>query len=146
MYQIWRAGVTLETWFLLQDEPPTTIFQSGLYFGSPSLITAKPKPLLTTFRFPFVAYLRANGRVFIWGRDRASTQQNITIQRRIGTGAWKTVATITSNSYGVFTSTLKLGATAAWYLRAVDASGSSPQFSLTVPPNENMYVTPFTSG
>jgi len=145
MYQIWNSGATVGAWFLLQDMPLSTPFQSGLYFISNSVSNATAKPLLTPFRFPFVAYLKSGGKVKIWGRDATSDLQNVTIQRRIGTsGTWKTVATITSNGYGIFQATPFLGATSKWFLRAsAPGSGTSLVFSLTVPSNENLIVNPF---
>jgi len=147
MYQMWHSGVTLGSWFLLQDEPSWTAFQSGLYLRSPTLATAVAKPLLTPFRFPFVAYLKSAGTVFVWGRDATSNLQNVTIQREIGNGPWSTVATITTNSFGIFQATLPLGATTKYSLRAIaPGSGTARPFALAVPANENLNVTPFSPG
>ena len=60
LHQMWRSGVSLVTWFDLQDRRSPSPYQSGLYFHSSSLEKARPKPVRTAFRFPFVAYL---GRV-----------------------------------------------------------------------------------
>jgi hypothetical protein len=146
MYQMWKSGVTVGTWFLLQDQPISTSFQSGLYFGSASLAGAVAKPLLTPFRFPFVAYLLPHGKVKIWGRDTTSDVQNVTIQQLAIPGQpWKTVATVTANSHGIFQATLPLGATEWSRIRAsAPGSGTSAQFSLGVPTNENMTVVPFS--
>jgi hypothetical protein len=57
LYQMWRSGVSLVTWFDLQDRRSPSPYQSGLYFHSASLENARPKPLLTAFRFPYLAYL-----------------------------------------------------------------------------------------
>ena len=145
LYQIWRSGATVGTWFLLQDMPLTTPFQSGLYFKSALLSTATAKPLLTPFRFPFVAYRKVGGKVKIWGRDATSDQRDVAIQRRIGTGGgWRTIATITSNGNGIFEATLPLTTASTWWLRGVaPGSGSSLAFALQVPINENLNVAPF---
>jgi hypothetical protein len=146
MYQMWKSGVTVGTWFQLWDKPIHSPFQSGLYFrGSSSLADAQPKILLTPFRFPFVAYLKPHGQVQIWGRDATSDMQDVTIQERIrGVGKWTTAATVTSNAYGIFTATLSLGADFTYTLRAsAPGSGNSGVFKLEVPFNENMNVTPF---
>jgi hypothetical protein len=58
LHQMWLSGVSLVTWYLLQDYPSPSPYQSGFYFNSDSLADARPKPSLTAFRFPFVAYLR----------------------------------------------------------------------------------------
>ena len=143
LYQIWISGGTVGTWFLLQDMPLSTPFQSGLYLISNSLANAVAKPYLTPFRFPFVAYIKTGGKVAIWGRDATSDKQTVTIDRKAGS-AWKTVATITSNSHGIFQATLSLGAVKTWSMRAsAPGSGTSMSFSLRPPSNENMTVNPF---
>jgi hypothetical protein len=135
LHQMWLSGITLVTWFLLQDNPSPTPYQSGLYFDSPSITTARAKPTLTAFRFPFVAYLKG-GTVSIWGRDATSNSQLVEIQLRHGSsGGWRTVATIRANAAGVLAAKLRLKATKADSLRAVaPGSGTSLAFSLNVPP------------
>ena len=142
LHQMWLSGVSLVTWFLLEDFPSPSPYQSGLYFYSPSLAGAQPKPSLIAFRFPFVAYLQKKG-VSIWGRDSTSDKQAITIQRRRGTsGGWRTVASVTSNADGVFVAKLKLKATKKDWLRAaVPGSDSSLAFSLTRP--KDPYIGPW---
>jgi cellulase (glycosyl hydrolase family 5) len=134
LYQMWRSGVSLVTWFLLQDFPSPSPYQSGLYFHSTSLETAQPKPVLTAFRVPFVAY-RQKKTVSIWGRDATSDRRVVTIQRRHGKhGRWRSVARIASNANGIFKTSLKLKTTKKDWLRATSAgSGSSLPFSLTRP-------------
>jgi hypothetical protein len=135
LYQMWRSGVTTVTWFLLQDRPGRSPYQSGLYFHSKSLAKARAKPTLTAFRFPFVAYL-GKRTVRVWGRDATSSKKLVTIQRRHGHGSWRTVALVRSNRSGIFKATLKLEATKKDWLRARAAgSGNSLAFSLTVPKN-----------
>ena len=141
-YQLWRSGATLGTWFLVQDEKTTTPFQSGLYLNSPSIANAKSKPLLAPFHMPFVAYLKTGGNVLVWGRDATSSAQNVTISMKAGS-AWKVVATVMSNSYGIFQATLSVHAKATYSMRASAQGVTSATFSLTVPPNENLNVTPF---
>jgi hypothetical protein len=145
MYQMWRSGVTVATWFLLRDEPQNTPFQSGLYFRSPEVANSVSKPLLAPFRFPFVAYLKPFGAVQIWGRDATSDMQEVTIQEQTRpNGLWKTVATIKTNKYGIFQASLPIQAKRAYNLQAVaPGSGSSRAFSLTVPRDENLIVAPF---
>jgi hypothetical protein len=133
LYQMWHSGVSLVTWFLLQDLPSPSVYQSGLYFYSPSLATARAKPTLTAFRFPFVAYLHTN-TVSVWGRDATSKPELVTIQRRHGHGTWHTVAWIYANRYGIFQATLKLRATTKDWFRAATSDGNaSLAFSLKVP-------------
>jgi len=134
LYQMWRSGVSLVTWFGLQDRGGHGPYQSGLFRHSRSLDDARAKPGRTAFRFPFVAYLR-HGRVSIWGRDATSDKELVTIQRRHGAhGRWRTVAKIRSNGAGIFKVSLRLRATKKDWLRATArGSGKSLAFSLTRP-------------
>ena len=134
LYQMWHSGVSLVTWFGLEDTGGKSPYQSGLYYHAKSLANAKAKPVLTAFRFPFVAYL-GHGSVTIWGRNATGDKRVVTIQRRHGTGGhWTTVATIRSNSTGIFKASLKLEASSKDWLRAsASGSGSSLAFSLTRP-------------
>jgi hypothetical protein len=134
LYQMWRSGVSLVTWFGLQDRGGNSQYQSGLFRHSASLAKAKAKPGLTAFRFPFVAYL-GKSSITIWGRDATSNKQVVTIQRRHGTrGHWSTVAKIRSNASGIFKANLKLKASGKDWLRAsASGSGKSLAFSLTRP-------------
>ena len=134
LHQMWLAGVSLVTWFLLEDYPSPSPYQSGLYFHSASLATARAKPGLTAFRFPFVAYLQKKS-VSIWGRDATSDRETVTVQLRHGKGGrWRTVALVTSNTNGIFLAKLRLKATKKDWLRAVvPGSDTSLAFSLTRP-------------
>jgi hypothetical protein len=134
LYQMWRSGVSLVTWFGLEDKGGHSPYQSGLYFHSQKLEHARPKPVRTAFRFPFVAYLGGH-TVSVWGRDATSDKRLVTIQRRHGThGPWRTVARIRSNSTGIFRAKLHLAATKKDWLRATaPQSGKALAFSLTRP-------------
>jgi Cellulase (glycosyl hydrolase family 5) len=139
LHQMWLSGVSLVTWFLIEDYKSPSQYQSGLYFHAASLQDARPKPSLTAFRFPFVAYLRKK-IVSVWGRDATSDTELVTIQRRRGkSGAWRTVARIQSNAIGIFLANLKLKATKKDWLRAIAPdSGNSLAFSLTQPKDPNI--------
>jgi hypothetical protein len=134
LYQMWRSGVSLVVWFLLQDQPTPSPYQSGLYFPASSLEAARPKPMFTSFRFPFVAYLD-KGSVSVWGRDATSKGAVVTVQLRQGKrGSWRTVARIRANGSGIFRAKLRLAATTRDSLRATAAgSGTSLAFSLKRP-------------
>lgn len=140
LYQMWRSGVSLATWFLLQDWSSPSPYQSGLYFRSSSLQSARAKPGLTAFRFPFVAYRGKKKTVSVWGRVATSDRELVTVQRRHGgSGTWRTVAHIRSNGYGIFKATLKLKAATKDSLRATTvSSGKSLAFSLKVPHTPNI--------
>jgi hypothetical protein len=131
LHQMWLAGVSLVTWFLLEDLPRPRTYQSGLFFLSPSVDGARAKPVRTAFRFPFVAY-RHRSTVSVWGRDATSDKELVTVQRRHGKrGAWRTVALVRSNRYGIFRATLELKAVKTDRLRATaPGSGKSLAFAL----------------
>jgi hypothetical protein len=135
LHQMWRSGVSLVTWFLLQDYPSPSPYQSGLFFHSSSIANARAKPVRTAFRFPFVAYLGKKNTVSLWGRDATSDKETVTVQQRHGKrGKWRTVALVGANGNGIFKATLKLKATKKDWLRArADGSGTSLAFSLTRP-------------
>jgi hypothetical protein len=137
LHQMWLSGISLVTWFLLEDYPSPSHYQSGLYFHAASLGNARAKPGLTAFRFPFVAYLDKKGTVSVWGRDATSVKETVTVQLRHGkSGRWRTVARIAANANGIVQAKLKLRPrpTKKDWLRARAAdSGSSLAFSLTRP-------------
>ena len=132
LHQMWLSGVSLVAWFLLDDLPRPSYYQSGLFFHSSSVDQARPKPMRTAFRFPFVAYRRRSS-VSVWGRDATSDKQLVTVQLRHGKqGQWRTVAHVSSNGYGIFKATLRLRASEGDWLRATAPnSGKSLAFSLT---------------
>ncbi|HEY3549695.1 MAG TPA: cellulase family glycosylhydrolase, partial [Gaiellaceae bacterium] len=134
LYQMWRSGVSLVTWFGLQDRGGHGPYQSGLYRHSQSLDRAKAKPVRTAFRFPFVAYV-GHSRVSVWGRNATSDKRVVTIQLRHGShGHWRTVAKVRANRLGILKANLTLKATKRDWLRArASGSGTSLAFSLTRP-------------
>lgn len=143
LYQMWRSGVTLVTWWLLVDQPyPASSYQSGLYFHGPPFTPASRKPTWTAFRFPFVAYERPGG-VFIWGRTPSSSARVVRIERRRG-GGWQGIGIIRADSHGIFSARLNVGVTATDWLRAATGSETSLPFSLTQPPDR--YFDPFGGG
>jgi cellulase (glycosyl hydrolase family 5) len=133
LHQMWLSGVSLVTWFLLEDYGGRSPYQSGLYFHSKSLDNARAKPVRTAFRFPFVAYLGKKG-VTLWGRNATSTKTVVTIQLAHRSGGWRRVATLRTNASGIFKAVLRLNASKTDRLRAMTpGSGTSLSFSLTVP-------------
>ena len=131
LHQMWLSGVSLVTWFLLDDMPAPSLYKSGLYFQASSVDEARPKPVRTAFRFPFVAY-RHRSTVSVWGRDATSDKELVTVQRRHGRrGSWRTVAFVRSNDDGIFRAKLRLKTSKGDWLRAVArGSGKSLGFSL----------------
>ena len=141
LYQMWRSGVSLVTWFGLEDHGGKSPYQNGLYFHTSSLAHhARAKPLRTAFRFPFIAYLGRRA-ISIWGRDATSNKRLVTIQRRHGRrGHWRTVARIRSNRSGIFKASVRLRASTKDWLRAsASGSGRSLAFSLKRPSHKLRY-------
>jgi hypothetical protein len=131
LHQMWLSGVSLVTWFLLEDLPRPSTFQSGLFFHSSSVDAARAKPVRTAFRFPFVAY-RHGSTVSVWGRDGTSDKELVTVQLRRGRhGRWRTVGRVRSNRYGIFKANLRRRAGKTDWLRATaPGSGKSLAFAL----------------
>ena len=137
---MWRSGVSLVTWFGLEDKGGKGPYQSGLFVHAKKLEHARAKPVRTAFRFPFVAYLGTH-KVTVWGRNATSTKTLVAIQRRHGIhGGWRTVARIRTNRYGIFKANVHLEATTKDWLRATArGSGKSLAFSLN-PPTVNVVL------
>ncbi len=106
LYRMWRAGVGVVTWFLLRDLAwPQSPYQSGLYFRSGIRMELdQPKPTLTAFRFPFVAFRQRNGTL-VWGRTPGGRPARVIVEQRL-LRTWKRLATVRSDRYGIFTAVL----------------------------------------
>lgn len=144
MYRMWKAGVSLVTWYLLRDQPyPSSPYQSGLYFRGATLERDRPKPALQAFRFPFVAF-REGPRTFVWGRTPAGRPGTVAIEQRTPTGSWRRVAAVRTDRYGIFTARLPRRLTAGDWLRAREArprGTNAVPFSLRVP--RDRFFRPF---
>jgi len=108
LYNMWRSGVSLVSWFLIRDfDVKDAPFQSGLYFlgGNPK-VPDWPKPALTAFRFPFVA-LRSGGDISIWGRTPSSRADEVTLEVKT-VGGWRRLAFLRSQPNGIFSTKLAL--------------------------------------
>jgi hypothetical protein len=133
LYRMWSAGVSLVTWFTLRDQPVrTSPYQSGLYFRGPSLARDRPKPALTAFRFPFVAFPRPKHRVLVWARTPTGKPATLVVEQR-GSSGWHRVGTIRANRAGIASATL--AARGRGPLRARSGVDASLPFSLVAPPD-----------
>jgi hypothetical protein len=154
IYQMWRSGVSVLTWFKVHDAPcawpddqsngrrcddrdaatPYDFWQSGLYAcGHPSrCLTYVPKPSLTAFRFPFVAYKqRGRPRITLWGRTPEGDRGTVRIER-YRNGGWRFVRNVRAGSTGIFQATLRKSWRAG-KLHAEFGDEASLAFSLTRP-------------
>jgi hypothetical protein len=101
LYHMWQNKVTLVAWFLLQDEPlGTSFFQSGLYYRGSSFQTARPKPALRAFRFPFVGFPRRGGS-YVWGRTPAGRRGPVVIEQSFR-GGWRRLGVVQADRNGIF--------------------------------------------
>jgi hypothetical protein len=163
LYRMWRAGVTMVTWFLVTDRPMTGsnayFAQSGMYTrGAPSPQSDKPKAILQSFRFPFVAYQIGNPkagsnrsaaypkngiRVLTWGRVPTGQRERVIVEQRRG-GVWRAVATMTTNRYGIFGRKIYVPTKGSVRARALGEPSTSRVFSLARP--KDRFVSPFGQG
>jgi hypothetical protein len=146
LYQMWKSGMSLVTWFQIQDHPGQTAdghsFESGLYFDcEENVFCAAPKPSMYAFRFPFVAFTQKRG-VLVWGRTPDSEGGPVRVEQRVN-DEWRKVASLTADRYGIFTETVRAkrrGFMRAQIVRAGERTISVP-FSLKREPDRA--VNPF---
>jgi hypothetical protein len=130
LYQAWRSGVNLFTWYQLRDNPMSeSEFQGGLYYTCESGPPCDdPKPGLEAFRFPFVAYTQGRRYARIWGRTPDSVRRTVAIEQQVGS-RWRLRAMVRTSSAGFFARRVRRAG--AGDLRAsIPATGdASPAFS-----------------
>jgi hypothetical protein len=129
LYRMWSSGVSLVTWFSLRDRPlPGSPYQSGLYFQSSSYARSRPKPALTAFRFPFVAFVRSN-KVFVWGRTPTRASGSVVVEQQRSSG-WRRVAVLQADRFGIFSDELRTTTRGAMRARLATGGTRSLAFSL----------------
>ncbi len=115
-YQAWRnPRVKLFGQYLWKDEPRSLNdefggWQSGLRFAD-----GDPKPALKHFATPF-AIDAARGR--LWGQVRTHETNRVKVQRRTGSGAWRTIATRKTDSQGYWSWNTRLTSASYRFLAA----------------------------
>jgi hypothetical protein len=101
LYRMWTNGVSVVTWFTLRDQPlATSFYQSGLYYRGARLAADRPKPHLTAFRFPVVAF-RDGKEVMVWGRTPAGRRGTVIVEQR-AEREWRRLGTASTSSDGIF--------------------------------------------
>jgi hypothetical protein len=131
LYRLWNDGVSLVTWLQVRDQPMSASFwQSGLWYAG-----GRPKPALRAFRFPLVALPQANGRVLVWGRTPRGERRPVIVEQSRG-GAWKRVARLIPDRYGVFQTRLATPATGRMRARVTAPADISPPFGLAAVPDQ----------
>jgi hypothetical protein len=137
-YRMWASGIDTIDWFLLMDQDPAVSFyQSGLYFHSAQLSSAKPKPFIEAFRFPFVA-LQQGSRVYVWAHTPFGKRGSVVVQQ-MSTGRWKKVKKLRTDRYGIAQAVLK--AKPVGQFRALFGREKSLPFSMQAPPDQ--FFNPF---
>jgi hypothetical protein len=145
LYRMWRAGVSLVTWYKLRDEATggrsnSSTFQSGLYFRCGDTLSCdKPKPSLRAFRFPFVAF-RSGRRVYFWGRTPGGKRKKVIVQQRVGK-RWKRLRVPRVDGHGIFSRRVRTFRRGRLRALLQDGSDRSVAFSLRRPPD--LPVNPF---
>jgi hypothetical protein len=137
-YRVWANGIDMIAWFLLMDQARSVSFyQSGLYFHSARLTTARPKPFFQAFRLPFVALRRGSG-VYVWAHTPFGRRGSVAVQQSAG-GGWKQVARLRADRNGIVQAVLKVRPMGQF--RAVVGSEKSLPFSMRVP--RDRFFNPF---
>ncbi|HET8820025.1 MAG TPA: hypothetical protein VFM57_00625 [Thermoleophilaceae bacterium] len=132
LYRMWKNGISSVNWFQIRDAggatPGEHLFESGMYFdcdGGPECW--RPKPSLTAFRFPFVAFTSRQG-VLVWGRTPFGRRGRVAIEQR--GSSWTRVATLRSDRHGIFTATLDASKRGYMRARLLPASGRAGELSV----------------
>jgi hypothetical protein len=138
LYTMWQNGVSLVTWFLIRDRPPSERWQSGLYFAGTTVADDAPKPTLEAFRFPTVAFPEGD-KIRVWCRTPAGVPGDVRFEQSSGGGPFIALAggTLASDGNGIV-SGLVDGLSPAGLVRAVftRTGETSVPFSLTDVPDQ----------
>jgi hypothetical protein len=142
IYRVWSWHIGMLTWFQLVDYPRHDPYEAGLYFRGKTFAKARRKPILTAFRFPFVAY-KHRSHVHVWGRTPDASRQAVTLQRSKGHG-WSSFSSLVSNSSGIFFRTLNLPhSRISWSLRAVLAGAKAHSVGFSLRPRPDHFYPTF---
>jgi hypothetical protein len=142
---MWTSGISLVAWFGIRDQatngrPHSSVIESGLYFRGKTIARDRPKPALTAFRFPFVAFRSPRG-LLVWGRTPSGKPGAVVVEQS-WKGRWTRRAELETDRFGIFTKTLSVsGPASSLRARLVDGSTRSLPFSLKRPPD--LPVNPF---
>jgi hypothetical protein len=125
LYQMWRSGVSLVTWFSLDDQPmASSPYQAGLFD-----VNGRPKAYLEGFRFPLVAFPRSGG-IYVWGRTPFGRRGRVLIEQQVGR-AWRRLGTVATDANGILEHTFG-GSKVGWVRGRLIGSGEQTlPFSLT---------------
>ncbi|MDQ4082613.1 MAG: hypothetical protein M3123_06960 [Actinomycetota bacterium] len=137
LYRMWQHGVSVVTWFRIEDDPlRTSPYQSGFF-----TVDGRRKRSLAAFRFPVVGFAKRGG-VAVWGRTPAGRAGRVVVELKAGRG-WRRLATVQTNRYGIFLRTFRTPIKRG-FVRARFAGEASLPFSLTQA--RDRHVNPFGCG
>nr|MBA3867063.1 hypothetical protein [Solirubrobacterales bacterium] len=136
LHQAWLAGVPNFFWYSLFDAEPqpsrrfSETLQSGLYFWAPNVGDQQPKPVISAYRFPFLAIRRGDGLEY-WGKTPTNRGGRVVLQEQTSRG-WKRLAGAGANSVGIVKGFVRTsyGADKKGAVRAVYAKQMSPGFPM----------------
>lgn len=138
IYRAWKAGVSKFFWLSLRDWPgnpgDSRTISAGLYFRGSTLAEDRPKPILRSFRFPFVAFRGGKG-ITIWGRTPDSGPGKVKLSYGKG-GSWRLIGFARAGSNGVFSRLVRtpLGRDRSGRVKAEVVTGrSAPSASTPFP-------------
>jgi len=114
LHRLWIAGVGLVQWQFLLDPYPDLLLATptgglapvsrpaGLYSPGPNgnFASARPKPFLRGFTFPFDPLRVDRRQVRVWAL-LMHPRQPVLLQRAVRSGAWQTIARLRSDRNGV---------------------------------------------
>jgi hypothetical protein len=146
LHTAWNAGVENFFWYSLHDEardpsrPYSDSLESGLYYRGPTLEEDQPKPFLSAFRFPFVAY--PGNSLSYWGKTPSGRGGKVKIEI-LNHGKWKRLATARADKDGIFKGRIKTGygRNLKGSARARSGKQLTPAFSMR--PVKDFYHPPF---
>jgi hypothetical protein len=139
-YRMWANGIDAIYWFKLVDDPMrASFYQSGLLFRGRTLASARPKPYLEAFRFPFVALARGSG-VYVWAHTPFGRAGRVTVQQSTGRG-WKTAASLKADRYGIAQANLSVKPAGQFRAILGTTHEKSLPFSMRVPADR--FFNPF---
>ncbi len=127
MYTFWKAGVSLVIWQALMDNPQSASTGGGLEDSN-----GVPKPTMTAFGFPFYASVKGR-KGYAWGRTPLRHASKVFVERAVK-GQWRRVATVKTDSYGVFQAHFKARGNATYRAQVAPGPVSLPYFSAKIPP------------
>jgi hypothetical protein len=124
-YQAWRnPRVKLFSQYLWKDEPRSVKDEFGGWQSGLRFVDGEAKPALKHFATPFVV---DSARNRLWGQVRTLDASRVKVQRRIGSGSWRTIATRKTDSQGYWSWKTRLRSASYRFITAKATSATLKQ-------------------